>query len=266
LESAIKEIVKEYAKDADAPMKDPVDGCKVFVLACRADDLSNRVATHLRTYVNTNVEKSFETYKIWEAARATSAAPTYFPRMKLDDYEYVDGGLGFNNPVLLLMGEARLHFGFARPFGCLVTIGTGMEPNVELPPEGTNIFNSITSSAGIVKSMWELNTKGEHANQMARPLCEPGTYYRFNVGEKIPEKRWVEKVDPSLFKRWFSGAQPVEVQRFTPENWAKITIDLADYKRMGDFVRITHRYLEAEDARVVECASKLPPKRSAIQM
>ncbi|KAF9046654.1 acyl transferase/acyl hydrolase/lysophospholipase [Panaeolus papilionaceus] len=267
LEDSIKAIVKKHAGDADAPMLDPnQDGCKVFVLATRADDLSNRVATHLRTYVNNNVEKSFEHYKIWEAARATSAAPTYFPRMKLDEYEYVDGGLGFNNPVLLLMGEARLHFGFARPFGCLVTIGTGMAPNVELPPEGTNVFNSVTSSVGIVKSMWELTTKAEHANQMAKPLCEPGTYYRFNVGEKIAEKRWVEKVDPPLFQRWFSGAQPIEVQRVTAENWANITIDLADYKHMGDFVRITLRYLETEDKRVKECASKLPPKRVPVQV
>ena len=72
-----------------------------FVLATRTDDISNRVATHLRTYTNKNVEKSFADYKIWEAGRATSAAPTYFPRIKLDEYEYVDGGVGFNNPVLL---------------------------------------------------------------------------------------------------------------------------------------------------------------------
>ena len=72
-----------------------------FVLATRSDDISNRVATHMRSYTNKNVEKSFADYKIWEAARATSAAPTYFPRIKLDEYEYVDGGVGFNNPVLL---------------------------------------------------------------------------------------------------------------------------------------------------------------------
>jgi patatin-like phospholipase/acyl hydrolase len=55
------------------------------------------VATHLRTYVNPRVEQSFADYKIWEAARATSAAPTYFRGIKLGGVEYVDGGLGFNN-------------------------------------------------------------------------------------------------------------------------------------------------------------------------
>ncbi|KAJ3516977.1 hypothetical protein NLJ89_g797 [Agrocybe chaxingu] len=267
LEEAIKEVVKTYAHDPDAPMRDPEDGCKVFVLATRADDLSNRVATHLRTYTNKNVEKSFADYLIWQAARATSAAPTYFPRMRLDEYEYVDGGLGFNNPVLLLMGEARLHFGFARPFDCLVTIGTGMEPNVSLPPEGTNILNNITGTAGILKSMWELTTKTEHANQMAQPLCEKGTYYRFNVGEKIAEKRWVERVEPTYWQRWFGGETAKDAEKFTPENWAKVTIDMADYARMDDFVRLTQRYVETDDVKekVTVCAAKLPPKRAAVR-
>ncbi|PPR04505.1 hypothetical protein CVT24_013111 [Panaeolus cyanescens] len=270
LEDAIKGIVKEQTGDPDAPMLDPdQDACKVFVLSCRADNLSNSVATHLRTYINHNVEKSFDHYKIWEAARATSAAPTYFPRMKLDDYDALRLITGVDTDVrsTRLMGEARLHFGFARPFGCLVTIGAGMEPNVELPPEGTNVFNSVTSAAGVVKGMWELNTKGEHANQKAKNLCEPGVYYRFNVGEKIAQKRWVEKVEPSLFQRWFGGAQAaIEVQRVSAENWAKITIDLADYEHMDDFARITLRYLETEEKRVEECAKKLPPKRSLIQV
>ncbi|PPQ86546.1 hypothetical protein CVT25_007204 [Psilocybe cyanescens] len=261
LEEAIKEVVKQTTGNADASMRDPKEGCAVFVLATRADDISNRVATHLRTYTNKNVEKSFADYKIWEAARATSAAPTYFPRIQLDDYEYVDGGVGFNNPVLLLMGEARLHFGFARPFECLVTIGTGMGPNVELPKEGDNVFENIGGTVGIVKSMWELCTKGEHANLMAEPLCEQGTYFRFNVGEKIAEKRWVEKVDPPFYKKWFGKDTPKYINHFTPENWADVTIDMADYARMPDLVRLTQKYVETEDARVSQCSMKVAPKR-----
>ncbi|KDR80872.1 hypothetical protein GALMADRAFT_135962 [Galerina marginata CBS 339.88] len=263
LEKSIKDVVEKHTGDPDAPMRDPKEDCNVFVLATRADDISNRVATHLRTYINKNVEKSFADYKIWEAARATSAAPTYFPRIKLDDYEYVDGGLGFNNPVLLLMGEARLHFGFARPFGCLVTIGTGMGPNISLPAEGTNVFNNVVGTAGLLVSMWELATKGEHANQMAEPLCEKGTYYRFNVGEKLAEKRWVEKVDPPFYEKWF-GADTKDVEHFTPENWANVTIDLADYAHMPDLVRLTQKYTESDDARVTQCGERLPPKRPSV--
>jgi predicted acylesterase/phospholipase RssA len=38
---------------------------------------------------------------IWQAARATSAAPTYFERLTVGDDQFVDGGLGYNNPVQL---------------------------------------------------------------------------------------------------------------------------------------------------------------------
>jgi patatin-like phospholipase/acyl hydrolase len=72
-----------------------------FVVACRADDLNNQIATHLRTYNNPQLPESFSDCMIWQAARATCAAPTYFRRMKIGKWEYVDGGLGFNNPTLL---------------------------------------------------------------------------------------------------------------------------------------------------------------------
>lgn len=39
--------------------------------------------------------------KIWEAARATSAAPAYFERLKYKGEEFIDGGMGWNNPTPL---------------------------------------------------------------------------------------------------------------------------------------------------------------------
>ncbi|KAF5360891.1 hypothetical protein D9756_004636 [Leucocoprinus leucothites] len=258
------EIVKQYTGDEEALMSDTSENpCRVFVVATRADNISNRIATHLRTYTNPNVEKSFSDYKIWEAARATSAAPTYFPRIKLGDYEYVDGGLGFNNPVLLLMGEARVYYGFARQIECLVTLGTGMSPNVSLPPEGKNLFENIKDCAGVLKSMLELSTVSEQANQMAELLVRSGHYYRFNVGVRISEKRWVEKVNPNLFKKWFGDQVPKEVHQFTPEDWASVTIDLDDYKGMGTFVELTNEYLKGEGPRLTECATKLQPAHIA---
>lgn len=35
---------------------------------------------------------------MWEAARATSAAPTYFPAQEIEGGSFADGGLQFNNP------------------------------------------------------------------------------------------------------------------------------------------------------------------------
>jgi len=163
-----------------------------------------------------------------------------------------------------LMGEARLYYGFARPFGCLVTIGTGMEPNVALFPQGPELASNVVGTAVLLARMAELTTSAERANQMAEPLNAVGTYYRFNVGKKIQEKRWVEKVEPDLFSKWFKGEKPEEIEHFTPENWAKVTIELDDYQHVPDFVRLTEAYLktEAVATEVTVCAGKLPPKRA----
>ena len=67
---------------------------------------------------------------IWEAGRATSAAPTFFKRIRIGDpglqEELVDAGMGCNNPVRYLIEKAQREFGLAREVSCIVSIGTGM--------------------------------------------------------------------------------------------------------------------------------------------
>lgn len=53
-----------------------------------------------------------------EVALATSAAPTYFPIVEVDDHQLVDGGVCANNPALVGLMEALRHFvGEDKPFG-----------------------------------------------------------------------------------------------------------------------------------------------------
>ena len=64
-----------------------------------------------------------------EAARATSAVPTYFPPLNLGSgYTFKDAGaFGFNNPTSLVLKEAGQIPEFdGWPIGCLVSIGTGL--------------------------------------------------------------------------------------------------------------------------------------------
>jgi calcium-independent phospholipase A2-gamma len=70
--------------------------------------------------------------KIWEAARATSAATSFFARIKITSggitREYLDGGLGSNNPVDELWQEAAQVWPSAPlepQIRCLLSIGTG---------------------------------------------------------------------------------------------------------------------------------------------
>jgi patatin-like phospholipase/acyl hydrolase len=67
-------------------------------------------------------------WKVTDIARATSAAPTYFPPKHLtrgmDDYALVDGGVYVNNPAMAAYVEARLLYPDAARV-IVVSVGTG---------------------------------------------------------------------------------------------------------------------------------------------
>ena len=62
--------------------------------------------------------------RVWEAVRASSAAPGYFEEYKLRDIVHQDGGLIVNNPAALAIHEVRLLWP-KEEIQCLVSLGTG---------------------------------------------------------------------------------------------------------------------------------------------
>lgn len=60
---------------------------------------NNRAPLYLRSYQNRQETSILPDIKIWQAGRATSAAPSSFTPIKVDNYTLVDGGLGDNNPL-----------------------------------------------------------------------------------------------------------------------------------------------------------------------
>ncbi len=84
------------------------------------------------TGINLRSPQRFRTYqglpnqgpdcKKWDAARATTAAPTFFKAIKIAgpggfSSDYVDAGLGFNNPTKEVRDEAKELFGPNRRIG-----------------------------------------------------------------------------------------------------------------------------------------------------
>ncbi|HEV2315197.1 MAG TPA: patatin-like phospholipase family protein [Candidatus Acidoferrales bacterium] len=67
-------------------------------------------------------------WKVTEVARATSAAPTFFPPLHLtksnQDYALVDGGVFVNNPSMAAYAEARTLYPDAAQM-VIVSVGTG---------------------------------------------------------------------------------------------------------------------------------------------
>ncbi|KAK1752635.1 hypothetical protein QBC47DRAFT_389002 [Echria macrotheca] len=85
--------------------------------------------------------------KVWQAARATSAAPLYFePMITADGYEYWDGGLFFNNPALAASQEAELLWpATAKRPDILLSVGNGTSSH-------TQTSHDLKGSPGISRS------------------------------------------------------------------------------------------------------------------
>jgi hypothetical protein len=134
--------------------------------------------------------------------------------------------------VSRLLGESRLFYGFARPIGCLVTLGTGMVPNIAFADEGDGFWSNLSGTAKVCWSMFKLSTTSETANQTAERLVEKDTYYRFNIGK---HKEWIEKVYPAgtslAAKLW---TKKIEKRHVDETDWNDLKIDLA-----GEFLFAT---------------------------
>ena len=77
-----------------------------------------------------NFKKGKEDFLMWQVARATSAAPTYFQAAKIDAklskgfFSFVDGGVFASNPAMCAYVEATSIYGKGEDF-MVVSLGTG---------------------------------------------------------------------------------------------------------------------------------------------
>ena len=126
---------------------------------------------------------------IWQACRATSAAPTYFPPAIIGNppVAYVDGALGYNNPIRALMDEVR-HLWSNRGIGCIISIGTGV-------PAPRDVGRSIKPLLETLKAMSTDTEKVAREVKDEIACSYPGGYFRFNVQhglEGIGLEEWKE--------------------------------------------------------------------------
>jgi hypothetical protein len=124
---------------------------------------------------------------IWEAARATTATPTFFKPIAIaaalghTPQAFVDGALRCNNPMREVMDEACAVFGSAARLGCLVSVGTGHAAVIGLPKQ-PDAFERLLP-VGLIKALKSVATDCEkEAQSMARQFREPlDRYFRFSV-------------------------------------------------------------------------------------
>jgi patatin-like phospholipase/acyl hydrolase len=145
------------------------------VLAITKDNV-DAPPTLFTTY---DTSAGFRGCTIWQVARATSAATTFFKSIKVgrDGIEFVDAGFGYNNPCEVLIEEARRQFP-SREQMRVLSIGTGLGDLVSI--QGTRL-----SVLGALKKMATSSKKV--AASLDSRYGGTGQYYRFNVEKGLED-------------------------------------------------------------------------------
>ena len=125
---------------------------------------------------------------IWEVARATSAAPTYFSTIKIGEDEYMDGGFGSNNPSYLLFHEvSQMNNDLDEANALSLSIGTGITTF-------TRFQNGLLRRPlGWFNAAKKISTDCEKTHAQMKNSTARGrklgkcAYYRFNVPDKRSE-------------------------------------------------------------------------------
>ncbi|KAK3495948.1 hypothetical protein B0T13DRAFT_473804 [Neurospora crassa] len=230
LVKVVQTIVKERGEDPlmKDPKGDPLIG-KAFVCAQRSGNIA--AIRRIRAYQHGQAEESDRNITIDEAARATSAAPTFFKPAKISDEELIDGAIGCNNPTEEVIHEAAEVLDKTCKIGCVLSLGTGFR-NKSLKSVGNLPLASLAWAKRMMGLLKEETTDCERAHRDAEKRFTdfPDTYFRFNVPDvadqvklhkykKIPllkeattryletpaVKEWIEKVVDILTKGTTSG-------------------------------------------------------------
>lgn len=176
--------------------------------------------------------------EIWEAIRATSAAPTYFEPISIGPpgmtEEFIDGGVGCNNPISELHAEACKIFDSAREVACILSIGTGTKGPLMLPEP--KLIDSVGLHRDTIKHLKRLaltsDREAEAMDEKYRGISN--LYFRFNVDQDLA------RVNLGEWKGL--GKIAVLTQDYLQRPRVKEKIELAARAIIGNADRIQEKY------------------------
>jgi len=194
-------IVKSFTGELPMATTSRHDSPKIAIVGTLVSDSAGAIPYVFRNYnFAANVTSSYRgsvRYKVWQAIRASAAAPGYFDDFHVNRKIFQDGGVSCNNPSHIAIHEAqRLWPG--EQLQCVMSIGLGrfdplsqsLDDDGERDPKGLSIADKFN------KLVWSA-TDTETVHSTLQDLLEPSVYFRFNpylsecysLDEIRPEKR-----------------------------------------------------------------------------
>jgi predicted acylesterase/phospholipase RssA len=207
---------------------------------------------NFRTYDPHDLTKSYHIpCSVVDAARATSAAPFYFPIKKIGKTTFWDGGLQNNNPICQVLGENGSEIPTV-----VVSLGTGIPRKVSARKVSVKISAKESQDTPNPPDFAEL--EGLENRKFSWPIVSQVQAVLEFVTNAENEHHSFERVLNS-FQVPYYRLNPILTE----------TVTLSDFGKMGDLVRDTKQYLEKEHARnmLVEIAELLlrPPPVDVLQ-
>lgn len=217
-------MIKNAGLDSSSLMHNSKpNACKTFVVA--VNTLASGMPVLIRSY------DDFPTFDcmIWQAARATTAAPTFFIPITINGIKYSDGGTGFNNPAELSIDEAKRIWP-NRSITCLVSIGTGQRGPIQLESEPKSFFQKTLS------------------------YFFPSWSFKINVAE------WCVRLLTSSHTKHLELLKKLNVNqnyfRFDVSQGMS-NIGLDEWKKLGLLIALTQNYMDNEMLKEKEHLAKL---------
>jgi predicted acylesterase/phospholipase RssA len=146
------------------------------VCAVRAE---NAAPVLIRSYRRRAIDNLYDHIKIWEAARATSAASTFFEPITIGKkgQKFIDGGLKYNNPIEMADMESRALWPDDERM--IISIGTGSAPGKAIKG---NIIDLARRLADIVVEADETNNRFRESHPQ---MVDNNQLFRFTVSQGL---------------------------------------------------------------------------------
>ena len=204
LEEAIKQAIDRHSKQATNRLVHQVAGnvfnpdptftseplmCRTVCIAYLSHGKSTNEPFLFRSYEHAPSGRDWErnpgpghAIPIWKVGRATSAAPSYFEPMEIDDHDFLDGGMGCNNPSWEAYQEVKIMQNQSDDtISLLLSVGTGVS---EYDIGGGRGWTKKLQTLRVLPKVVS-NPQSQH--QMMQQLADSNKvpYVRFNVPKEL---------------------------------------------------------------------------------
>jgi predicted acylesterase/phospholipase RssA len=261
MEEALKTLVKERFGDENVAMEHHMcdqsqKSCPTFVVATSARHADGPPCS-FRSYKckDHNANKCF----IWQAGRATSALPSFFKAIHIDNPTpgrwFIGGGIAHNNPSDIALEEARRIWVYVKRF-VLVSIGTGRQ-------ESVRFINSVAKSP-------DSSITEQHPSKWLRTRHDPDRNDAAGVALQTIAEACVQLSHSAeaTHQQIFKGANTQDPDGGFPYFRFNVERDMHDigfheWYKLAEIGDHTTRYLDEEEGRtkLEQCAKILirPP-------